>query len=225
MKTVPSTFDAFAPAHAMLAALRNRCRSLRASWSSCTCSASDASTGAQRHRRAGPDPRAAAAEADAARTRGDARALLGLPVTLKESMNVPGLPTTVGVPDFAEFRAEALGAVPRDVLGAGAVLLGKTNIAPCSPIGRRTIRCTVERTIRGTPRSRLAVAPAAERRRSRPGCRRSSSAATSAARSACPRRSAASSGTSQARPPSRAADSFPIHRCPMPGSCWGSRDR
>jgi amidase len=92
------------------------------------------------------DPRAAANEADAARARGDDGRLLGLPVTLKESMNVRGLPTTVGVPDFADYRATDDGAVPTRVLGAGAVLLGKTNIPPmladwqsANPIYGRTV--------------------------------------------------------------------------------------
>ena len=45
-------------------------------------------------------------------------------------MNVPGMPTTVGVPDFKDYRATEMGAVPASVLGAGAVLLGKTNVPP-----------------------------------------------------------------------------------------------
>ena len=92
------------------------------------------------------DPRAAAEEADAAIARGDDRRLLGLPVTLKESMNVRGMPTTVGVPDWANYRATDDGAVPMRVLGAGAVLLGKTNIPPmladwqaANPIYGRTV--------------------------------------------------------------------------------------
>ena len=44
----------------------------------------------------------------------DDRRLLGLPVTLKESMNVRGLPTTVGVPEWADYRATDDGAVPRE---------------------------------------------------------------------------------------------------------------
>lgn len=93
-----------------------------------------------------PDPRAAAEEADAALARGDVRRLVGLPVTLKESMNVRGMPTTVGVFDFANYRATEDGAVPMRVLGAGAVLLGKTNIPPmlsdlqdANPIYRRSV--------------------------------------------------------------------------------------
>jgi amidase len=78
----------------------------------------------------GEDPLAAARHADAARVGGARGELLGLPVTLKESMNVLGMPTTVGVKDFKDFRAADLGAVPKAVLGAGAVLLGKTNVPP-----------------------------------------------------------------------------------------------
>jgi amidase len=78
----------------------------------------------------GEDPLAAARQTDAARVSGASGELLGLPLTFKESMNVLGLPTTVGVEDFKDFRAADLGAVPRAVLGAGAVLLGKTNVPP-----------------------------------------------------------------------------------------------
>ncbi|HLZ26229.1 MAG TPA: amidase family protein [Chloroflexota bacterium] len=92
------------------------------------------------------DPRAVAAEADAAIARGDDRRLLGMPVTLKESMNVRGLPTTVGVPDWATYRATDDGAIAARVLGAGGVLLGKTNIPPMladwqanNPIYGRTV--------------------------------------------------------------------------------------
>src|SRR5262245_58770904 len=44
--------------------------------------------------------RAAAKLADAALARGERRPLLGIPVTLKESFNVAGLPTTWGFPQF-----------------------------------------------------------------------------------------------------------------------------
>src|SRR5258708_24141290 len=43
------------------------------------------------------DPRAAAEAADLSRAHGDTGPLLGLPVTLKESMNVRVLPTTLGL--------------------------------------------------------------------------------------------------------------------------------
>ena len=141
-----TAFDLFAPAGAMLAALAERGVS----------SLELTDLHLARIARYNPalnavvvpaaDPRAAAEEADAALARGDARRLVGLPVTLKESMNVRGMQTTVGVPDWANYRATDDGAVPMRVLGAGAVLLGKTNIPPmladwqaANPIYGRTV--------------------------------------------------------------------------------------
>ncbi|MVU83486.1 amidase [Nocardia sp. ET3-3] len=72
--------------------------------------------------------RAAAREADAARARGEDRPLLGIPVTVKESYNMAGLPTTWGNPQFRDYvPAEDALAVSR-VKAAGAVVLGKTNV-------------------------------------------------------------------------------------------------
>ena len=66
--------------------------------------------------------------ADEALARGERRALLGLPMTVKESHNVGGLPTTWGFEHARGFVA------PQDSVGverlkaAGAVILGKTNV-------------------------------------------------------------------------------------------------
>ena len=74
--------------------------------------------------------RDAARAADAALARGERRPLLGLPMTVKESHNVAGLPTTWGFEGFKGFRAcEDAVAVGR-LRAAGAVILGKTNIPP-----------------------------------------------------------------------------------------------
>jgi amidase len=72
--------------------------------------------------------REAAREADAALARGERRPLLGVPVTIKESYNVAGLPTTWGIPAAKDFipREDAL-AVSR-LKAAGAIVLGKTNV-------------------------------------------------------------------------------------------------
>jgi amidase len=72
--------------------------------------------------------RAAAADADSALARGDRRPLLGVPMTVKESHNVAGLPTTWGIPrtERIPVREDAV-AVAR-LKAAGAVLLGKTNV-------------------------------------------------------------------------------------------------
>jgi amidase len=40
----------------------------------------------------------AARDADEARARGETRPLLGIPMTIKESFNIAGLPTTRGIP-------------------------------------------------------------------------------------------------------------------------------
>src|ERR1700744_5071614 len=50
--------------------------------------------------------REAARKADAALARGERRPLLGVPVTIKESYNVAGLPTTWGIPAFKDYVAE-----------------------------------------------------------------------------------------------------------------------
>ncbi|MEV5833489.1 amidase [Nocardia sp. NPDC052112] len=72
--------------------------------------------------------RAAARDADAARARGEDRPLLGIPVTVKESYNMAGLPTTWGVPAQRDFvPAEDAVQVSR-LKDAGAVVLGKTNV-------------------------------------------------------------------------------------------------
>ena len=72
--------------------------------------------------------RTAAKAADAALARGEKGALLGLPMTVKESHNVAGLPTTWGFEHARGWIA------PEDSVGvarlkaAGAVILGKTNV-------------------------------------------------------------------------------------------------
>jgi amidase len=72
--------------------------------------------------------RAAAANADAALARGERKALLGVPMTVKEAFNVAGLPTTWGVP-AAKGRLVSDDAVTVARLkAAGAVILGKTNV-------------------------------------------------------------------------------------------------
>ncbi|MBA2939852.1 amidase [Paenibacillus sp. CGMCC 1.16610] len=71
---------------------------------------------------------AVARKADAIRARGDERPLLGIPMTVKESFNIAGLPTTWGIPHFKDFvAAEDAVAVAR-LKAAGAVILGKTNV-------------------------------------------------------------------------------------------------
>jgi amidase len=71
---------------------------------------------------------AAARAADAELARGVSKPLLGIPVTVKESYNVAGLPTTWGIPAQKDFSA-ADDALPISrVKDAGGVILGKTNV-------------------------------------------------------------------------------------------------
>ena len=72
--------------------------------------------------------REAARAADAALARGERRPLLGVPMTIKESYNLAGTPTTWGMPAQKDFiPAEDALAVAR-AKAAGAVVLGKTNV-------------------------------------------------------------------------------------------------
>ncbi|MDH6115087.1 amidase [Kitasatospora sp. MAP12-15] len=80
--------------------------------------------------------RAAARDADQARARGEDRPLLGIPVTVKESYNIAGLPTTWGMPPHRDYvPAEDAVQVSR-LKAAGAVVLGKTNV----PVGLQDVQ-------------------------------------------------------------------------------------
>ncbi|HEX4476004.1 MAG TPA: amidase [Polyangiaceae bacterium] len=72
--------------------------------------------------------RVAAAEADAALAAGERRPLLGLPLTVKESIDVAGLAKTWGNPAFATARAESDALAIARLKAAGAIVLGKTNV-------------------------------------------------------------------------------------------------
>jgi amidase len=72
--------------------------------------------------------RDAAKACDAALARGDTGPLLGVPMTVKESFNVAGLPTTWGIPEAKGYRAREDALIVSRVRAAGAVILGKTNV-------------------------------------------------------------------------------------------------
>ena len=73
--------------------------------------------------------RARARAADAALARGELWGPLhGLPITVKESFNVAGLPTTYGYAAFKDNIASTDAVLVQRLQAAGAVLFGKTNV-------------------------------------------------------------------------------------------------
>lgn len=56
--------------------------------------------------------------------------LHGLPMTLKDCIETAGLPSTAGVEEWRDRLPERDGPIAASVLGAGAVLIGKTNVPP-----------------------------------------------------------------------------------------------
>jgi amidase len=70
----------------------------------------------------------AARAADAALARGEARPLLGIPLTVKESYNVGGLPTTWGFPAQKDYVPKEDALPITRVKDAGGIILGKTNV-------------------------------------------------------------------------------------------------
>lgn len=73
--------------------------------------------------------REAARAADAALAKGEAGALLGLPMTVKESFNIAGLPTTWGIPKTKQIPVTQDAVAVARLKAAGAVILGKSNIS------------------------------------------------------------------------------------------------
>jgi amidase len=67
---------------------------------------------------------------DVARGQGHEAPLLGLPMTVKDCLQVRGLRSTWGVAQFREHVAELDAPVIARVRRAGAVIMGKTNLSP-----------------------------------------------------------------------------------------------
>ncbi|NNC71821.1 MAG: amidase [Sphingomonadaceae bacterium] len=72
----------------------------------------------------------AARQADAAVSRGERHSLLGVPMTVKESHDVAGLPSTWGLESNKDYIADSDSFVVRRLKAAGAIILGKTNVPP-----------------------------------------------------------------------------------------------
>jgi len=71
-----------------------------------------------------------ALEADKRLAAGDAAPLLGVPMTVKESFDVAGLPTTWGLEAARNFVPTDDAVSVKRLKAAGAVILGKTNVPP-----------------------------------------------------------------------------------------------
>ena len=61
--------------------------------------------------------------------RGEDGPLLGLPLTVKETIDIKGLPTTGGVPEHAHDIAAEDALIVARARAAGAVIMGKTNVS------------------------------------------------------------------------------------------------
>jgi amidase len=72
--------------------------------------------------------RAAARAADQALGRGEQKPLLGVPITVKESFHVPGLPATWGIPGTEKMPVTDEAVAVTRLKEAGAIVLGKTNV-------------------------------------------------------------------------------------------------
>ena len=76
-----------------------------------------------------PAARDRARDADRALAKGESWGPLhGVPITVKDSFDVEGMPTTWGVPEFRDCVATANAVSVDRLLAAGAVLFGKTNV-------------------------------------------------------------------------------------------------
>jgi aspartyl-tRNA(Asn)/glutamyl-tRNA(Gln) amidotransferase subunit A len=71
---------------------------------------------------------AGAAAADLARGRGEATPLDGMPLVLKDNIDVAGVRTTVGSKIFEDLVADRDAELVRKLRAAGAVILGKANL-------------------------------------------------------------------------------------------------
>ena len=68
-------------------------------------------------------------EADEARRKGEGWGLLhGLPLTIKDSFEVVGMPTTAGSPDLRDHQPVQNATAVQRLIDAGAIVFGKTNL-------------------------------------------------------------------------------------------------
>ena len=93
--------------------------------------------------------------------------LAGVPMTIKESFDVAGLPTTFGFAEHKDFVAQEDAVAVRRLKAAGAILLGKTNVPPAladlqsnNPVYGRTSNAVDQSRVAGGSSGGSAVAVA-----------------------------------------------------------------
>ena len=110
--------------------------------------------------------RAEAKEADARRARGEKLAPLhGVPITIKECLDLTGTPSTFGLPSRANHQAGQDDLYVARIREAGAIILGKTNVAQAllyfesdNPVyGRSNNPWNLERTPGGSSGGQAAI--------------------------------------------------------------------
>ena len=146
----------------------------------------------------------AAAEADAARAAGSSAPLLGIPVAIKDLINVAGQPCTCASRILEGYVSPYDATVVAKLKAAGAVCAGRVNMDEFAMGPRPRTPPSKSRATRMTSRESLAAHRAAAPPRSPAARRYARSARTPAARSASRRRSAASWASSRHTGASRA---------------------
>ena len=143
---------------------------------------------------------AEADEADRRSAAGEATGPLhGVPVTIKENLDVAGTATTQGVKAFEGMVAPVDATLVARLRAGGAIVIGRTNLPDMG------LRVSTDSSLRGLTRNpwhpgkTAGGSSAAKRRRWLRACRRSGSATTSGARCAT-RPTAAGSPRSSRRP-------------------------
>ncbi|THD35221.1 MAG: amidase [Sphingomonas sp.] len=106
-----------------------------------------------------------AREMDQRLAAGETAPLLGVPMTVKESFDVAGLPTTWGLEAAREFVPERDALAVRRLKAGGAVILGKTNVPPLladlqanNPVYGRTVNAHHAERVSGGSSGGSAVA-------------------------------------------------------------------
>jgi len=155
-----------------------------------------------------------AARADAARARGEDGLLLGLPLTVKETIDIKGLPTTGGVPEHAHDLAETDAPIVARCERPARSLWVRRMCRRVQRTGSPPIHSSGAQTIPGTSRAHQVVVLVGEPQLWPLASLRWNWGVTLPGPSASPPLSAASTGTSRVKRLSHVAapsleDSFP----------------